>query len=330
MKSILISMAPETLPKVYDEEARSRIQSATEYLGEITSAEQFDSAAARDAEIAFSTWGMPSLSDEELNRYFPNLKAVFYAAGSVQAFAQPLLRSGVRGFSAWQANAVPVAEFTFAQILLSLKGYFQVQPLTRRDRAAGSERFTQYTGNYRAKVGLLGCGAVGRRVAQRLKSTDLEVWAYDPFLSDEAARELNVVKKDMADIFAQCDVVSNHLANLPATVGIMKRAYFLSMKPFATFINTGRGPQLDERDLYDALTAVPTRTALLDVMTDEGNSVTNPLNALPNCLITPHIAGSAGQELWRMAEYMVDEFERMRRGEKCPYEVTEEMLKTMA
>ena len=76
--------------------------------------------------------------------------------------------------------------------------------------------------------------------------------------------------------------------------------------------------------------AEATRTALLDVMTDEANSDHNPLNALGNCFITPHIAGSAGQEVWRMAQYMLDEFERFQRGEACRYEVTPAMLATMA
>ena len=113
-------------------------------------------------------------------------------------------------------------------------------------------------------------------------------------------------------------------------MGIIKREYFLSMKPYATFINTGRGPQLDEKDLYDALTTVPTRTALLDVMTNEGHSNENPLNALENCFITPHIAGSSGLEVRRMAEYMMDAFELYEKGEKCNYEVSLAMLETMA
>lgn len=81
----------------------------------------------------FSTWGMPALGKEQIRAYFPSLKAVFYAAGSVQGFAREYLEAGVQVFSAWAANAVPVAEFTVAQILLAGKGYFQ--GLRRQERA---------------------------------------------------------------------------------------------------------------------------------------------------------------------------------------------------
>ena len=75
----------------------------------------------KDTEVIFSTWGMPKFTEEELAEYLPSLKAVFYAAGTVQAFARPFLSRGVRIFSAWAANAVPVAEYTVAQIILANK-----------------------------------------------------------------------------------------------------------------------------------------------------------------------------------------------------------------
>ena len=76
----------------------------------------------QNTEYIFSTWGMPQFTEEEIKRYLPSLKAVFYGAGSVQAFARPFLNCGVKVFSAWAANAVPVAEYTVAQILLAKPG----------------------------------------------------------------------------------------------------------------------------------------------------------------------------------------------------------------
>ena len=83
-----------------------------------------DHAEFAGVEFIFSTWGMPRFSAEEIRRYFPDLRAVFYAAGSVQGFARPFLDCGVRVFSAWAANAIPVAAYTVAQILLAAKGFF--------------------------------------------------------------------------------------------------------------------------------------------------------------------------------------------------------------
>lgn len=78
----------------------------------------------RDTEFVFSTWGIPVFTEEEIKEYLPSLKAVFYGAGSVQKFARPFLNCGVKVFSAWAANAVPVAEYTVAQIILANKGFF--------------------------------------------------------------------------------------------------------------------------------------------------------------------------------------------------------------
>ena len=77
-----------------------------------------------ECEVAFSTWGMLKLSEEEIKKYLPKLKIIFYAAGTVQYFAKPFLNCGVRVFSAFAANAVPVAEYTVSQIILASKGFY--------------------------------------------------------------------------------------------------------------------------------------------------------------------------------------------------------------
>lgn len=289
-----------------------------------------NSEEVRDAEVIFTTWGMPRISYEEIPAIFPKLKAVFYGAGSVQAFAAPFIERGIAVFSAWQANAVPVAEYTLAQILLASKGFFQVQQLCRKSRKDSIALSDVYPGMYDIKVGLLGLGAVGGAVAKLLKGFNCEVLAYDPFASDEKIAAMGAKRADMAQIFSECDIISNHLANLPETRGIIAREHIMAMKPYATFINTGRGPQLNEADLVDKLRTDETVTALLDVLTDEQYSDTNPLNALPNCFITPHIAGSKGNEVRRMAQYMIEEYMRWADGDSVRWQVSAEMLATMA
>ena len=328
MKAAFVGVSRENFDRVYGERQRAALAARVEMLPGVFA--DVRDPALRDVEAIFSTWGMPSVSAAEIREYLPRLKYVFYAAGSVQGFARPFLSCGVRVFSAWQANAVPVAQFTFSQILLSLKGYFPAQMAMRTSRASASAVAAHYPGVFDAKVGLLGCGAIGSRVAEMLAPLDVEVLAFDPFLSDARAAALGVKKAELSEIFAVCDVVSNHLANLPATVGIIRREHLLSMKPCSTFINTGRGPQLSEEDLCDMLVLDPTRCALLDVMTDEANSDASPLASLPNCLITPHIAGSSGFEVRRMADYMVDALDLILASRSCAYEVTPDMLDTMA
>lgn len=282
-------------------------------------------------EVAFATWGMPALTKEEIGRYLPRLQALFYAAGTVQYFARPFLESGVRVFSAWKANAVPVAEYTFAQISLAAKGYFQAAKFYRALPLYALLHANTSPGLWDCKVGLIGLGAVGSAVAEKLKSLpDVTVLACDPFVSEEKAEALHVTLTDMKTIFRECDVISNHLANKPELNHIFDYRLLKTMKPHAVFINTGRGAQVSEPGLALALVRRPNRTFVGDVIRREFFPYINPLFWCPNAVLTPHIAGSTGNEPQRMAVYMMRELDRYLSGEPALYEVTPEMLEHMA
>lgn len=283
------------------------------------------------AEYVFSSWGMPALSKEEIAEYLPNLKAVFYAAGSVQAFAKPFLESNVKVFSAWAANAVPVAEYSLAQIILANKGYFQSIRKTAQEDYSGAGDFARtFKGNYSSKVGIIGAGMIGKELIRLLKPFSLEVLVYDPFLPETAARELGVKLTTLEDLFENCDIVSNHLANNAQTKGMLSGRLFSLMKDNATFINTGRGAQVIEDDLIQALVSHPNRTALLDVTEPEPPVKSSRLYSLGNVFLTPHIAGSMGNEVRRMGAYMTEECRRLIHGEETRYEITAKLLETMA
>lgn len=317
---------------VYDRRIKESLSELVNLYREVIDRENLPEHASvlGSAEVAFSTWGMPQFTDEEIRGYMPGLKAVFYAAGTVQSFARPFLQNGVKISSAWNANGVPVAEYTLAQIILANKGFFQSMAWAKKDPAKAKQLFESFPGNFNIKVGLLGAGAVGSKVAALLKALDLEVLVFDPFLPEERAGELGVRKAGLEEIFSSCQTISNHLANVPATVGILNKKHFASMLKNATFINTGRGAQVVEKDLALALAQVPTRTAVLDVTSSEPPEPGNPLLELDNVFLTPHIAGSSGNEVIRMGQYMLEEFLRYDRGEELLYNVTAKMLETMA
>lgn len=285
----------------------------------------------RDTEYIFSTWGMPGFTEDEIKENFPSLKAVFYAAGSVQEFARSFLICGVKVFSAWAANAVPVAEYTVAQIILANKGFFSSSRLAKTgDRRAAAQNSQAYPGNYGVKIGIIGAGMIGKLVIRMLKQYNLEVLVFDPFLPDETAAELGVEKVSLERVFKECQVVSNHLANNKQTKGMLNGKLFETMQPYATFINTGRGAQVVEQELIDILKLRPDLTALLDVTFPEPPEEGSELYSLKNCILTPHIAGSAGNEVRRMGAYMETEYQNFIQNRPCKYEVTMEMLKTMA
>ena len=284
-------------------------------------------AQLSEVEVLFGTWGLWRPTPAQLDA-LPNLKAVFYAAGSVKSFAPPFLERGVTVMSAWAANAVPVAEWTLAQILLANKG------LHRNEREFGTARqgrgVFRGQGNFGATVSLLGAGQIGRRVIELLRPFQLNVCVFDPFLSAEGASELGVRKVEMDEAFARGNVVSNHVANVPATLGLLRGEHFAAMPCDATFINTGRGATVRHDELLRILQTRPDLTALLDVTDPEPLPADSPFWSLPNVQLTGHIAGSIGDEVVRMADYAIAEFDLWHSGSPLLYGVTHAMLETMA
>ncbi|MBR3768289.1 MAG: hypothetical protein IKL10_08665 [Clostridia bacterium] len=283
-----------------------------------------------ECEIAFSTWGTPKFTKEEIKKYMPKLKALFYSAGTVQYFARPFLECGIKVCSAFAANAVPVAEYTFAQITLAAKGFFQSAKNYRILPARSLAFANSSTGIFDCKVGLVGLGAIGQEVAKKLQELDVQVFAYDPFVSKDKAAELGVTLIDLETLFSECDIISNHLANKKELENIFNYSLFKRMKKYSTFINTGRGAQVAEYSLALSLLLHPSRTFVGDVIKKEFFPYINPLFWCHNAILTPHIAGSTGKEPQRMAYYMMDELERFLNGENLNYEVTLSSLERMA
>ncbi|MBO7405303.1 MAG: hydroxyacid dehydrogenase [Clostridia bacterium] len=335
MKNALFFGDAGRIGYVYSDEVIARLHGALCFETDAVIAKR-DMEAYRDvlsrADYLFTTWGMPHFEKEEIREYLPNLKAVFYGAGSVQHFAREFLEEGIAVFSAWAANGVPVAEYTFAEIILAAKGFYQ-RLHRQADGSAWPNRGVgvDFPGSYEIKVGIVGAGMIGKMVIEKLHTLGkVTILVFDPFLPDEKAAELGVTKTDLETLFSSCDVISNHLANNPQTVGMLDGHLFSRMKPHAAFINTGRGAQVVEDDLIAALRDVPTRAAVLDVTWPEPPAESSPLYTLPNVFLTPHIAGSLGNEVHRMAEYMFEEWEAFDAGLPTRYSVTLKMLETMA
>jgi phosphoglycerate dehydrogenase-like enzyme len=284
--------------------------------------------ALREVELAFSGWGMPAMDADFLER-FPRLRHVFYGAGSVRRFyTAEALERGIGVSSAWRANAVPVAEYAQATILLSLKHFWR--QIRDCKEAREWRRSPTIPGAFRTTVGLLSLGAIGRLVAGRLASHDLSVLAYDPFASEEDAADLGVELADLETVFRESEVISVHTPDLPTTKGLVSGDLLRSLKPGATLINSSRGAVIDEPALVEVLRERPDLQAILDVTATEPIGSESPLWDLPNLLLTPHIAGSMGGECARMGEYMVAELDRYLAGRPLEHTVTSGMLEVMA
>ena len=196
-------------------------------------------AFLKECEVMLSTWGMVPFTGGELRAYFPNLKILFYAAGSVQGFARPFLQNGIRVVSAWGAMCRPVAQFTVSCIVFANKGAFQAARLYREEgfRAGKVLATEHFPGTYGTKIGILGAGMIGSLVIEMLRGYPVEVLVYDPFLPENRAKELGVRLCSLEEVFSECQTISNHIANNERTVGMLDYSLFSRMKDNAAFIN---------------------------------------------------------------------------------------------
>ncbi|OEV28799.1 hydroxyacid dehydrogenase [Streptomyces nanshensis] len=286
--------------------------------------------ALAGTELLITGWGCPPL-DEDVLASAPRLRAVAHTAGSVRGhITDACWERGIEVSSAAAANALPVAEYTVAMILLSGKRVLE----TARDYAAARAR-TDWLhdrpgmGNYRRTVGILSASLIGRRVIELLRPYDLDVRLHDPYVTAGEAAGLGVRLVELPELFADCDVVSVHAPLLPATRGLVGRELIAAMRQDATLVNTSRGAVLDQDALTAAVLAGRIR-AVLDVTEPEVLPREHPLWDCENALITPHIAGSLGNELRRLADLTVSEVARWAGGEGFAHPVRRERLAFLA
>jgi phosphoglycerate dehydrogenase-like enzyme len=307
---------PKEIDRVFAQGRRTLVESRAKVVPGVLS---LGDPRLFDVQVIFSTWGMPVTHEADLDA-MPNLKAVLYAAGTVSYFAKPFLDRGIQISSAWHANALPVAEFTLSQILLSCKGYFRNVREYAQDPKRG-HTCSRGPGIYGQTVGLLGVGAVGAKVVELLRPFQLDVIVFDPYLTEERAIELGVRKVSLDQVFRESLIVSNHLLDVPETRRLIRLDHFESMPPGATFINTGRGGTIDTAGMLTAFRQRPDLTALLDVTDPEPLPPDDPLWALPNIVVSTHIAGAIGEEVLRLADLAIEEFDRFRSGQPLRYRV---------
>jgi phosphoglycerate dehydrogenase-like enzyme len=284
-------------------------------------------ASTSEVEILFTGWGAPRLDEPFLDAR-PNLEAVFHAAGSVRHMAtEDFWRRGIKLSSAWRINARPVAEFSFAQILLALKHTLPRMRRMREERQVPSGFSSP--GAYGATVGLVGLGAIGRLTAELLRTIEVRLLAVDPAPPRQLALECGIQLVDIEELFSESDVISLHAPAIASTRHMVHAGLLASMKSGATLINTARGSLIDEMALVQTLQQRPDLTAVLDVTEPEPPESTSPLFKLPNIFLTPHIGGSVGNECWRMGEAMHEEALRHLEGAAFRHGLTREEAETM-
>jgi len=200
--------------------------------------------------------------------------------------------AGVMVVNAPTSNIVSAAELTVGHIL-SLARHI---PAAHGSLAAGQWKRSKYTGVelYEKTVGIVGLGRIGALVAARLHGFEVDLVAYDPYVTPARAQQLGVRLVDLDELLRISDFVTIHMPKTPETTGMIGAEQLASMKPTAYVVNVARGGLIDEAALHDALVAGTIAGAGLDVFTSEPPK-DDALTSLPNVVVTPHLGASTDE-----------------------------------
>lgn len=225
----------------------------------------------------------------------PKLKAIGVLRGGIENVCSEYAREkGIEVFNAPGRNAEAVSDFTVGMIICEARniarGHHGI--LTGRwiRDYSNSGMIPDLPGR---TVGLIGCGAIGMKVAKKLSGFDMTLLGYDPFASAERCKEAGIEPVELDELMARADFVSLHARLTAENRHLIDARRLALMKPTAYLINTSRAGLIDEAALVEALRAKKIAGAALDVYEHEPPQPDDPLLALDNVTLTPHMAGGS-------------------------------------
>ena len=206
--------------------------------------------------------------------------------------AEAATRKGIVVMNTPGANAIAVAEHTLG-LMLSLARF--IPKADQTTRAGKWEKKSLQGTELRGKtLGIIGLGRVGVEVARRAKAFGMKVLAYDPFVSQQLARDLEIELAALDALYTASDYISLHVGLTPQTTGMINAASIAKMKKGVRLVNCARGELIDDAALLAALNSGQVAGVALDVFTQEPPKE-NPLLTAANVIATPHIAGSTNE-----------------------------------
>lgn len=197
---------------------------------------------------------------------------------------------GVAVLNAPSGNTISAAELTFALILACVRRI----PAADRSMKSGEWDRKSFTGTelYGKTLGLVGAGRIGGEVARRARAFGMRVCAYDPYLTAERARTLEIELARLDEVLTRADVLSLHVPLTDATAGLIGAAELGRMKKGAIVVNAARGGVIDEHALAEAVRGGHLAGAGLDVFAEEPAPADHPLRSVGQVVLTPHLGAS--------------------------------------
>ena len=278
---------------------------------------------AGEADAILTGWGHPLIDGEVLKN--TSIKLIAHTGGSVGNLVnQEVYEQGVRVISGNNIYADSVAEGVLAYIFTALRKIPEHVNYCR----AGGWRFEgegDYTeGLYDQSVGIIGMGAISKRVIKLLKPFGVSLKLYSGYPIDEDyLKENNAVQASLEEIFATCKIISLHSAMSERTRGMIGKEHFDLLQDGAIFINTARGAIIREAEMIEALKEKRFR-AVLDVFCQEPLEADSELRTLENVYCIPHKAGPTIDRRAAVTKGLADNMMKFIKGEKMDLEIGSE------
>ena len=316
--------------KIYSPDTIKKIDECVQIIGRFDQ-EDLESIDLSDVKFIFSGWSGIPINEKLLER-MPNLKVIFYGSGSIKKVqTDAMWDRNVRITSASVVNAIPVAQYTLSLIQLSLKNFFRLTTKVKKNKQRNIDVFKEVPGFYNKNIGIISYSKIGQKLIDYLKNLGHNnIYIYDPFLSDEKANNQGLIKASLEEVFKKCDVVSLHAPLIPETENMITKKHFELMKDGATFINTARGKIINHDELIEVFSKRDDLFAILDVTDPEPMNEYSKIFEMDNVIISPHIAGSLGDEIFSMGELMYEELVSYLDNENLQYEISKEDFLRMA
>ena len=279
----------------------------------------------RDVDAIVVCHGAPTLDAALMDRA-PRLKLIGELEGDRFAARMDLDAAwarGIRTVDTTQGSSYPVAEWALALILIALRNAGAAfRRIISGKTPSGTEKRENMRGMLTGKrVGLIGCGHMGRRLISFLRPFNVDIWVYDPYLSRDIAEIVGFTQTSLDNVFSQCDVIVCVAPLTPRTKGMIGKRELDLIRSGSVFVNVSRGAIVDS----DALIARLKRgdiTAGLEVFDPEPIPANSEIIHLPNVFLSPHFAGVTGDDYPPFFALMVDELHRFFHGHETWFDLT--------
>lgn len=258
--------------------------------------------------------GLDSVTEGVL-KSCPDLKAISrYGAGYDRVDIAAARELGISVSNTPGANAQAVAELAFGMLLSLARNI----PYLHTQTAAGEWIRSNGVELYGKTLGIVGLGAIGKKVARCCEGFRMRILAYDPYIQEEYCAEHGITSVSLDTLLREADFITLHLPLNDSTYHLIGVEALGKVKPPAIIVNASRGGIVDEQAAYDALSSGRLGGLGLDAFEQEPPG-SSPLFALPNVVATPHTGAHTKEATTAMAEMAVDNLTAMLEGRECKY-----------